>query len=300
MGAIAYLQSAPLWIVAAWVFGLYIVTLAFGGRLIEVVRKRLPAQHADAPADRPELDRAYELEAQEQWRAQDALDVYLNQMQQWLDDEDRPLPALPYKDQRRKMARTRTLTMLKRLDPDGKRDVLQFLHEHELIKGDDPVIRLDTADLSNANLARMTLVDANVSGANLRGADLSDAVCRGEWGSSFSAGKAIARDVPLWVFNKPFACANLSSANLSDAVLKRARLGGCNLLAANFSGADLEDADLRGTDLRMASNLGQGQIEKAYGTHRQDEFLPDTMLPDGVVPPAAWSKSAHEQKAERG
>lgn len=249
-------------------------------------------------AGRRESDEEQGLETKERWREQDALDAYLNQMQQWLDDEDRPLATLPCEDSRRKMARTRTLAILKRLGPNGKRDVLQFLHEHELIKGDGPVVRLGTADLSNANLARMVLVDANLSGANLRRADLSDAVFNVEGGSSFSMGKAMERDAPLWIFDRFGLCANLSSADLSGAVLKRAGLAECNLLAANFAGADLEDADLRGTDLRLVRNLVQEQVEKAYGTHQQDEFLPDTMLPDGVAPPAAWSKLVHEQKAE--
>ncbi len=116
-----------------------------------------------------------ELEIQERWRAEDALEAYLNQMQQWLGSKDQPLSASSYEDPRRKMARTRTLTILRRLDPRGKRDVLQFLQEHGLIKAEDPVIRLSSADLSGANLVRMNLTETNLSGANLSGADLSRA-----------------------------------------------------------------------------------------------------------------------------
>jgi hypothetical protein len=240
-----------------------------------------------------------EPETQKRWRGQATLDRYLDLMQLWLDDRDKPLAALTYDDARRTLARTRTLQILKRLNPNGKRDVLQFLHEHKLISADDPVIRLNTADLSSANLARMDLTDANLSGANLRGADLSDAVCNQTARHGLTAKRARERGAPSWVFNRFGLCANLSHANLSDAVLKRARLGGCKLLAANFAGADLEEADLREADLQMARNLKQEQIEQAYGTHQQDEFLPNTLLPEGLGPPPAWSKLAHEQRRER-
>lgn len=240
-----------------------------------------------------------ELNTKEQWR-EDALDKYLDHMQRWLEDEGRPLATLPHDDPRRKMARTRTLRVLKRLDPDGKRDVLRFLHEHALIGKGSAVISLNGADLSASNLTNMDLQDANLSSANLRGADLSDARFNGEHGSSFSIQKAMQRDAPPYAFNTFWRCADLSWADLRGAVLRRARLSGCNLMAAKCADADFEEADLRGADLRVVRDVNQKQIERAYGTHQQDEFLPDTMLPDGLEPPAAWRRLFHEQRAGRG
>jgi len=73
----------------------------------------------------------------------------------------------------RTLARARTITVLGRFDPKGKRAVMQFLDEADLIQGVEgrgPIIRLSGADLSSANLS-----GANLSDADLRDADLRDA-----------------------------------------------------------------------------------------------------------------------------
>jgi hypothetical protein len=101
VGLVAYLQNVPLWLVGVCIFALYVVALAFGGRLAEAVRKRLPVQQTDERTERRETGRERELETQERWREQDALDKYFDQMQQWLDDESRPLLETRPAEQRR-------------------------------------------------------------------------------------------------------------------------------------------------------------------------------------------------------
>jgi len=244
------------------------------------------------------LPQIRELEIQERWRGQDALNNYFGQMQQ-LENESRPLATLPREDPRRKMARTRTLEVLKRLDPDGKRAVVQFLYEHELIRGGDPVIRLNTADLSNANLSRMEMFDANLDGVILRDADLSGAkLCqlRGQVASWLNA-------IPMGGdFNdllQPSSASSLSRADLGGAVLRQTTLVGCDLIFSDFVGAKLDEADLRAADLQAAQNLTQEQIEQAYGSSGWQKYMRDTKLPEGLRMPEAWTKLLSQQKKER-
>jgi hypothetical protein len=137
-------------------------------------------------------------------RAQDeALQAYLDQMSGLLLERD--LRTSEKDSEVRTLARARTLTALKRLDPSRKTVVMQFLVEADLVQGVDgrePVISLSGADLG----------DVNLSGADLHGANLREAFLRG--------------------------------ASLSGASLGITKAGFAHLSGANQSGADLSDADL--------------------------------------------------------
>lgn len=286
-----------------WIFrsvialtGILLLVIAIGLDKVEASAKRVYGWYKSFR--QPEGQR--DLEIHEQQREQDALDAYLEQMQQWVLDANNPLADSQRGDQRRTMARTRTLATLKRLGPNGKRDALQFLREHGLISVDKPVIRLHTADLSNANLADMDLIGTDLSEANLSGADLSRVRMCGFGGNSASWGKAIERGGGPEDLMQPLTPATLRGANLSDAVLTRALLVGCDLISANFAGADLDRADLRAADLRLARNITQGQIEQAYGSSGQQDYMADTLLPDNRKPPQAWEKLLSQQQQERG
>jgi hypothetical protein len=95
-------------------------------------------------------------------RAQDeALQAYLDQMSGLLLERD--LRTSEKDSEVRTLARARTLTALKRLDPSRKTVVMQFLVEADLVQGVDgrePVISLSGADRG----------DVNLSGADLHGA----------------------------------------------------------------------------------------------------------------------------------
>jgi len=145
-------------------------------------------------------------------RAQDeALQAYLDQMSGLLLERD--LRTSEEDSEVRTLARARTQTVLSRLDPSRKADVMRFLVEAELVQsveGTGPIIRLSGANLSGASLYRVNLGGIYLQDANLFQADL-----RG---------------------------ANLSDANLQDANLSKANLNYTNLFEAILDGADLENA----------------------------------------------------------
>src|SRR5215469_1736448 len=103
---------------------------------------------------------------------------------------EKHLRKSPIDDEVRTIARVRTLTVLRRIDGERKASVLRFLYESDLINKDKPIIHLEDADLSKADLSggfdlgptgfywdepvwRVTdLSEADLSKANLSGADL--------------------------------------------------------------------------------------------------------------------------------
>jgi uncharacterized protein YjbI with pentapeptide repeats len=180
-----------------------------------------------------------ERELAEQSAQEEALQAYLDQVGTLLLEKD--LRNSAEDSEVRTLARARTLTVLGRLDPSRKTEVVQFLVEAELIqsvKGRQPIIRLDGADLRGISvpgagtlrgeaLVILTLFDfhgvslsaADLRDSNLSGADLSDAALQG---------------------------ADLSNADLSDADLSNAHLSIATLSDTDFNGADLSNAYLGG------------------------------------------------------
>jgi len=116
-------------------------------------------------------------------------------------------------------SRARTLAILRRLDGGRKGLVLLFLYDTRLIDRANPVIRLDTADLSDV-----------VFPAGTRGSNLPDIDEGGGVKVSFNG-------------------VNLSGANLHGANLTGAHLSRAVLIGADLSGATLHGADLRGVNL---------------------------------------------------
>jgi hypothetical protein len=130
-------------------------------------------------------------QAIERDRAQEAaLQAYLDQMSVLVLHENLS------DDQVQAILWARTLTVLERVGPSHKTQVLQFLSEANLVQsvdGTEPVIALDGAalgadepdpgvgvllddiELSGASLSRATLTRANLENADLRDADLRDA-----------------------------------------------------------------------------------------------------------------------------
>jgi pentapeptide repeat protein len=99
-----------------------------------------------------------------------ALQEYIDKMLELLLHEN--LRSSKSEDEVRNLARVRTLTILRRCNPERKGNVLKFIYESKLILNDDTIVDLNGADLNNADLYAADLGNANLSGAKLDGADL--------------------------------------------------------------------------------------------------------------------------------
>jgi uncharacterized protein YjbI with pentapeptide repeats len=161
-------------------------------------------------------------------RLQDeTLQAYLDKMTELL--LEKGLRKSDAEDEVRAVARTRTLTVLRRLNGERKGLIVRFLNESELIQGKSNQQRPTVIDLKSANLRMVYLNGANLSGADLSGANL---------------------------YSGKFQYADLSRADLGWTDLSRADLIEANLIEANLRGADLRGTDLRGADLRDAKLTG--------------------------------------------
>jgi uncharacterized protein YjbI with pentapeptide repeats len=189
-----------------------------------------------------------------QQRAQDeSLQAYLDQMSTLMLEKD--LRNSEEDSEVRTLARARTLTVLKRLDPSRKEEIMNFLVEADLVRGvgqSAPVIALGGADLQNTWMIGADLRGADLSLAHLEGAELASAELRG---------------------------ADMTVASLDKADLYNADLRDANLFAVNLEGAYLRDADLRGANLNLV------KLKGAYGWTEDQlneaENLKGATMPNG-------------------
>jgi uncharacterized protein YjbI with pentapeptide repeats len=182
-----------------------------------------------------EEERAERAQQLEERRAQDtALQAYLDQMGDLL--LVRKLRESPEGSEERTLARARTLTVLARLDPRRKADVMGFLIEANLVQGVEgpPIISL--------------------AGANLSGADLSD------------VGPSDAGPIEFGPEQvSPPSAFFPTGADLRGAVLREADLREVDLSSADLTGADLSSANLRGATGITNEELAQ-QASSLEGT----------------------------------
>lgn len=174
-------------------------------------------------------------------------------------------------EEARDVARIRTLTVLRGLDPSRRRIVILFLHEAKLINAEEPIINLRTASLKGTYLENAFLQGVNLKGAYLGEADLENAKLQG---------------ANLHLVHLGFA--NLKDANLEGANLEHAFLHGASLQGANLQGANLQDARLQGAILKGADlsgvNFTQADLTGAEVSDEQlatAKSLAGAIMPDG-------------------
>jgi Pentapeptide repeats (8 copies) len=130
----------------------------------------------------------------------------------------------------REVATVRTLTVLPRLDPVRKGEVVKFLYHAGLIGlpgGDLPIIDLKDADLSGADLSGFISGNINFSHANLSHADLSRAgLCYADlaYADLDSADLRFAGFLGATLYKTNLKNANLDFANLGEATVTQAQL----------------------------------------------------------------------------
>jgi uncharacterized protein YjbI with pentapeptide repeats len=198
---------------------------------------------------------------------EEALRGYLAQMSGLM--LDRELLQTKRRSNVRAVARTITLTTLRRLDGERKGLVVQFLREARLIESWDPKVSLEHADLRFADLPLTDLVGVNLVFADLRRANLHEAFLRDARLAYADLRAADLRKALL--IGADFETANLDGAELGGALLRGADLGLTHLENANLreaylreaylSGAFLSEADLRAADLREANLYGASLLK---------------------------------------
>jgi uncharacterized protein YjbI with pentapeptide repeats len=169
-----------------------------------------------------------------------ALQAYIDNMSALLLEKD--LRDQVQLDKVRKIARVRTLTVLRRLDGRRKAIVLNFLYESGLINKDQKIVDLDGADLSEADLFRAQLSKADLSRANL-------------------------------------SKANLIEANLMEATLSSTVLFGADLSSAKLFRTDLHGVDLSEANLSEAIGISNEELEKEARS-LQGATMPDGSIHD--------------------
>jgi uncharacterized protein YjbI with pentapeptide repeats len=132
------------------------------------------------------------------------------------------------------------------------------LTEANLSKSILILAELGEADLSRADLTEANLTRADLWEADLRGANLTEANLR-------EAQLGAADLIEAHLSGADLLFANLIGANLSKAKLLGTSLVGTNLSQANLTDADLRGADLAGVDLNLA-NLELSNFSGALAT----------------------------------
>jgi uncharacterized protein YjbI with pentapeptide repeats len=250
-------------------------------------------------------------------RAQDeALQAYLDQMSDMmLPNNDQPTLSDEHPpDNLKTVARARTLTVLPRLDGDGKARVVQFLYEaclNSCMVRDEQgemVVREKVVDLSGANLRDANLFGLVLTGVALDNVNLERAALRLTDLQNADLSFAYLRDANLEssvLSGADFTAANLSGASLPGAQLtsdpdiperlkvatKAAKLTLAYLNNADLDGADLSNADLRyaelpGAQLREADLSGADLTDARGWTEEQldqAKSLDGATMPDGRV-----------------
>jgi uncharacterized protein YjbI with pentapeptide repeats len=167
----------------------------------------------------------------------------------------------------RDIARARTLALLQRLDATRKGSVLKFLYETGLIKGDNCVIDLSDADLTQVSIypglllnLQTTLNAYDLSEINLKYAHLEKACLAATRLRGANLSGAMLHN------------ANLTMVDLSGANLRRSLLFYTQLDGAKLDGAILDEAII------ITSHVTQEQLDKAKSL--KGATMPDRSIHD--------------------
>jgi len=205
----------------------------------------------------------------EESQRESALQRYFDEMSKLL--LEKGLRESKKNDEVRKVARARTISVLRTLDGERKGMLLKFLYESQLINKTDPIIDLSYADLEGANLQNARLGNANLSLVALRGAFLFSAEL-----TRSSLNGASLREANLsgaCLEHADLKHVDLIDADLSDAVLDHGDLTDAFLAGTNLSDAQLSFANLTGANLSRdnyplgsssrAANLANADLSRA-------------------------------------
>jgi uncharacterized protein YjbI with pentapeptide repeats len=179
---------------------------------------------------------------------EDTLRVYLQQMSELLVQRGLLQPGTD--SEIPTVARTLTLTTLRRLDGRRKGFVLQFLGEAGLIRRPEPRVMLSGADLRGTIMRNTGVTTASLEGANLQDADFRHSDLAGTDFRFADLRGADVRNASLWkpppLGRSNFAFADLRNADFRYTEAGRIQFINACLTGARFAAAYLEKADFSG------------------------------------------------------
>ncbi len=193
-------------------------------------------------------EKATERELATDKQREDALQTYLDTMSNLLLNHG--LRNSSEDDEVQQVARSRTLSVLRRLNPERKGAVLQFLHEANLINKDNTIIKMQGADLRGADLRQATLQSVDLRGVDLSEADLQSAYLQF---ADLQEANLINADLTRTLF---------FGATLKRTNFKQAKMQAVTFMEADLQGAYLQQSDVRWGDFRYA-NLSRAFLDFA-------------------------------------
>lgn len=235
---------------------------------------------------------------------QKILNDYLNQMTTLLIEKH--LSLKPYGSPEALAAKALILFVLKELDIDRKKQVIQFLSDANLIQtpfsGSQPTllrkanlcgfnlrgVNLNNADLQDAEMSCANLSCTFIENANLSNAYLMSTNLRGACLNKSNLKNAclVGADLSsIELNNSDLENADLRNTYISYADLRGANLSGIKLANVTLMKTDLSDANLAEVNLR-SFDLDNLYLKRAKYAKNHPTFS-DTLFPDGFNPTAA-------------
>jgi uncharacterized protein YjbI with pentapeptide repeats len=213
----------------------------------------LNAAQADRDREQDVRQAAQERRVAEDRAREDALRSYLQQISDLITDHG--LSSASHRGTGldvRTLARTLTVTTLRRLDAERKSLVLRFLLEGDLITGTTTWLKSPDGRVP----IETRLPQVSLAGADLQGVAVPRFLQRRTGPNARGQYEVVA--------------ASFQGADLRDADFRETHLNGVSLLNADLSGADFRQANLRGADFRFAC-ISRAQFARITVGERGDD-----------------------------
>lgn len=194
---------------------------------------------AERKADREAAEEKARLarEIEKNRQQQETLSTYLDRMADLLINCSLRASAPDSASEVRTVARARTLSTLRWLDPNRVHIVINFLLESRLMTREFKLVDLNELDLTSIRLFRKNLETVDFSHSNLQDAQCIEV--------DFTEANFSHANLEQAYFSQ----VNFNKANFEGAILKRAFFISSNLTGANFDMANLEEAHIDGTTI---------------------------------------------------
>ncbi|CAF0944471.1 unnamed protein product [Adineta ricciae] len=180
--------------------------------------------------------------------------------------------------------RVQTLTVLRQLDIQRKRDVILFLYENGLIRHDkQPILHLDGADLSGIRFEKSSMTICNLSHLFLPSIYAENMIFYGCFLYSAVFNNALMSSTKFYSCNMAYSSfveTNLTDAQFHDVQLFGTDMIGAALIRTSIIGGIFQNVNLTNTDLYHSNINDQLLYPITIGGIAPNTFL-NTRFPNG-------------------